>query len=99
MGAPDYEDVDPEVAVEDFKKRRENYLGIYETVDERDGSYIKIINNQTFIVHNARGYLPQKVRHGDVCWFSLAFSCRVAAEQQFAPNSALRHLLSRWSTL
>ena len=43
-------------------QRRENYKDVYETVDERDGSYIKIINSQTYIVHNCRGYLPQKVR-------------------------------------
>lgn len=62
MNTPDYKDVDPEAAFEDFKKRRANYMKVYEAVDEKDGSYIKIINNQTFIVHNARGYLPQKVR-------------------------------------
>lgn len=38
-------------------------MNVYETVDEKDGSHIKIINNLTFIVHNARGYLPQKVVH------------------------------------
>lgn len=59
---PDYEDVDPDAAFKDFKQRRENYIDVYETVDESDGSHIKIINSQTFIVHNARGYLPQKVR-------------------------------------
>jgi hypothetical protein len=65
MNPFDYKDVDPDAAVKDFNKRRENYINIYETVDERDGSHIKIINNQTYIVHNVRGYLPQKVRHGD----------------------------------
>ncbi len=65
MNPFDYKDVDPDAAVKDYNKRRENYINIYETVDERDGSHIKIINNQTYIVHNVRGYLPQKVRHGD----------------------------------
>ena len=73
MNTPDYKDVDPEAAFEDFKKRRSNYMDVYETVDERDGSYVKIINNQTFIVHNARGYLPQKVLLNDAssvfCFF------------------------------
>ncbi|KAL3760342.1 hypothetical protein ACHAWU_006340 [Discostella pseudostelligera] len=63
MNTPGYRNVDREEAYKDVKKRRENYMDIYETVDERDGSYIKIINFQTFIVHNARGYLPQKVVH------------------------------------
>ena len=70
MNTPGYEDIDQDAALEDFKKQRQNYMDVYETVDERDGSHIKIINNQTFIVHNARGYLPQKVRH-DGCTYCL----------------------------
>lgn len=62
MNTPDYKGVDADEALKDFKQRRENYMSVYEPVDERDGSYIKIVNNLTFIVHNARGYLPQKVR-------------------------------------
>ena len=62
INAPEYQDVDADAAFEDFKQRRENYMDVYDTVDERDGSYIKITNNQTFVVHNLRGYLPQKVR-------------------------------------
>ena len=61
MNTPDYKDVDQEAAFKDFTQRRENYIDVYETVDESDGSYIKMINNQTYVVHNARGYLPQKV--------------------------------------
>lgn len=68
MNTPGYKKVDPKAAFEDVKKRRDDYLAIYETVDERDGSFIKIINNQTFIVHNARGYLPQKVRLDNVTY-------------------------------
>ena len=64
MNTPGYTNLEPKVAFEDVKMRRENYMDIYETVDERDGSYVKIVNFQTYIVHNARGYLPQKVRLG-----------------------------------
>ena len=53
--------MDTDAVFADLKKRRENYMDVYDPVDEKDGSHIKIINNQTFIVHNARGYLPQKV--------------------------------------
>lgn len=60
---PEYKDVDAATLLKDYIKRRENYADVYDTVDERDGSHIKIINNQTFVVHNARGYLPQKVVH------------------------------------
>jgi hypothetical protein len=41
--------MDPEAAVVDFKQRRENYMRVYETVAEADGSYIKIINSKQFI--------------------------------------------------
>lgn len=63
MNTPDYKDIDMDTLIKDYKKRRDNYADVYDTVDERDGSYIKVINNQTFVVHNARGYLPQKVVH------------------------------------
>jgi broad specificity phosphatase PhoE/predicted kinase len=63
MKDPQYKDIEEQAAYEDFQKKRDNYKSVYDTVDERDGSHIKIINNQTFIVHNARGYLPQKVVH------------------------------------
>jgi hypothetical protein len=49
LSTPDYRDMDPEAAVVDFKQRRENYMRVYETVAEADGSYIKIINSKQFI--------------------------------------------------
>lgn len=49
LSTPDYRDMDPEEAVIDFKQRRENYMRVYETVAEADGSYIKIINSKQFI--------------------------------------------------
>lgn len=61
LSTPDYRDMDPEEAMEDFKKRRENYVKVYEPVDNMDGSYIKIINSQQYIVNSIRGYLPLKV--------------------------------------
>ena len=33
--------MDPERAVADFKRRRENYMRVYEPVDEDDGPHIK----------------------------------------------------------
>ena len=62
LSTPDYRDVDPEEAMTDFKERRENYLKVYETVEEADGPHVKIINSKKFIVCNIRGYLPLKVR-------------------------------------
>eukprot|EP00956_Cyclotella_meneghiniana_P022918 scaffold43858_cov67-Cyclotella_meneghiniana.AAC.5 len=63
LNTPDYKGMDAVAAFEDFKKRRENYFDVYEHVDNKDGAHIKIINNETFVVYNVRGYLPQKVVH------------------------------------
>ena len=41
--------MDPEVAMADFKRRRENYMAVYEPLDESDGPQIKIINSKRFI--------------------------------------------------
>lgn len=36
---------------------------VYVPIDERDGSYVKIINSRQFIANNIRGYLKLKVVH------------------------------------
>jgi broad specificity phosphatase PhoE len=43
--------------------RSENYIRVYEPVDEADGPFIKVINSKQYIVSNIRGYLPLKVVH------------------------------------
>ena len=63
LSTPDYRDMDPEEAMKDFKRRRENYMSVYEPVDEEDGPHVKIVNSKTFIVNNIRGYLGLKVVH------------------------------------
>ena len=63
MSTPDYKDMDPEKAVQDFMKRRENYANVYKSVEDDEGSYIKVFDNKKFVIHNVRGYLPLKVRH------------------------------------
>ena len=49
LSTPDYRDMDPEEAMTDFKKRRENYMASYEPVETKDGPHIKIINSKKFI--------------------------------------------------
>lgn len=63
LSTPDYKDMDPEEAVQDFHARRANYNKVYEPVSERDGPFVKIINSKQFIVNAIRGYLPLKVVH------------------------------------
>ena len=59
---PDYEDMDAEEAIRDFKERRKNYMDVYKTVEDHEGSYVKILNYHKFVMSNIRGYLPLKVR-------------------------------------
>lgn len=75
LNTPDYKGIDAATAFKDFQKRRENYLNVYEPVDNSDGSHIKIINNETFIVYNVRGYLPQKVSSHDIFMRLINLQC------------------------
>ena len=64
LSTPDYQNVDPEEAVLDFKERRRQYASVYQTLDDSDGcSYLKIFDCKKFVVHNIRGYLPLKIVH------------------------------------
>eukprot|EP00245_Coleochaete_scutata_P008226 TRINITY_DN2467_c0_g2_i1.p1 TRINITY_DN2467_c0_g2~~TRINITY_DN2467_c0_g2_i1.p1 ORF type:complete len:414 (-),score=88.17 TRINITY_DN2467_c0_g2_i1:55-1113(-) len=62
--SPDYVNVDPEVALADFKARLANYEKVYEPVN--DGSYIKMIDMVSgsggqMQVNNISGYLPGRI--------------------------------------
>jgi len=65
LGTPDYAGEDPAGAVEDFKRRRENYRKVYEEVasdpSELNLSYVKIVDLQRFTVHNIRSYLSGRI--------------------------------------
>lgn len=73
---PDYENVGPEEAIRDFKERRQNYMDVYQTVEDHEGSYIKILNYKKFVMSNIRGYLPLKVRN--ICLLLLKTFCLAA---------------------
>jgi 6-phosphofructo-2-kinase len=49
LSTPDYRDMDPGQAMEDFRRRRENYISVYEPVDVKDGPHIKIVNSRQFM--------------------------------------------------
>jgi len=63
LSTPDYKGVDSDQALKDFMKRRENYAGGYTSVQDCEGSYVRVINYKKFEIHNVRGYLPLKVVH------------------------------------
>ncbi|QSL65482.1 hypothetical protein MERGE_002794 [Pneumocystis wakefieldiae] len=63
ISSPDYAGWKPEDAVKDYFKRINSRIPFYETMEEHDLSYIKIINiNQKLIINNANiGYLHSRI--------------------------------------
>jgi 6-phosphofructo-2-kinase/fructose-2,6-biphosphatase 2 len=61
LSTPDYKGVDPDQALKDFMERRRNYSKGYTSVQDDEGSYVRIINYKKFEILNVRGYLPLKV--------------------------------------
>jgi 6-phosphofructo-2-kinase len=50
--SPDYRDMALDVALVDLRKRIKNYELVYETVEEHEGSFVKIINMQSQVLLN-----------------------------------------------
>lgn len=63
MRSPDYRNADPEEAVNDFKKRIQQYEVASETVDDTEQcSFIKIINvGRQLILNDIQGYVQGKI--------------------------------------
>jgi broad specificity phosphatase PhoE len=54
--------MDPEEAVADFRARIAHYEKVYETTDDSDGRYIKIIDvGQKVVLNRVNGYLPGRL--------------------------------------
>ncbi|KAF9434177.1 Fructose-2,6-bisphosphatase [Entomortierella beljakovae] len=65
LSSPDYKDMDPEQAVEDFKARIIHYKEAYEPVTEEHLTYIKLINvGSQVIINHIQGYLQSRI-HGE----------------------------------
>ena len=63
LGTPDYQGVDQDEAISDFKNRREMYKKYYTTVGDDEGAFIKLYDCKKFVINRVRGYLPLKVVH------------------------------------
>ncbi|PVU95864.1 hypothetical protein BB561_001527 [Smittium simulii] len=62
INSPDYIKMSTEEAINDFKKKIENMEPFYETIEEKNISYIKLINLHTRIITNQlKGYLPTRI--------------------------------------
>lgn len=62
LDSPDYVGIDPDLAVADFRARIEHYASVYETVEESEGSFIKLIDvGRQLTVNRISGYLPSRL--------------------------------------
>lgn len=62
LSSPDYENLDPEDATQDYMKRISYYEGFYETMTEKDLTYMKLINmGSQYVINVIRGYLESRI--------------------------------------
>jgi len=66
LTSPDYEGVDPEIAIQDFKKRIEQYKKVYQEIstelDGEDVSFIKLSNvTKKIVMNQITGYVECKL--------------------------------------
>jgi broad specificity phosphatase PhoE/predicted kinase len=62
LRSPDYQNVDPEEAARDFRERIANYERHYETVDDPNKTYIKIIDvGRQVVVNRMAGYFGARL--------------------------------------
>jgi broad specificity phosphatase PhoE/predicted kinase len=62
LRSPDYEGVDPEEAVRDFRRRISHYARAYEPVGDPEKTYIKIIDvGRQVVLNRIKGYLPARL--------------------------------------
>lgn len=62
INSPDYEHVSTEKAIADFRARIEHYHSVYETLEEEEGSWIKLVDGgKKLIVHEMHSYLETRI--------------------------------------
>ncbi|KAF9934581.1 Fructose-2,6-bisphosphatase [Linnemannia zychae] len=62
LKSPDYKNMDPDKAVEDFKARIVHYREAYESITEENLTYIKLINvGSQVIINHIQGYLQSRI--------------------------------------
>lgn len=62
VSSPDYANVDPEEAVRDFRARIEHYASTYETLEDFEGSYVRVMNaGERIVTHAVAGYLGARI--------------------------------------
>ncbi len=59
---PDYAGVAPDEAVRDFRARIAHYERVYEPIEEREGSFVRVIDvGRKVVAHRTQGYLASRL--------------------------------------
>lgn len=62
LSSPDYEDVDPDEAVTDFRARIAHYQRVYQPLDDDEGAYLRVTGpGRGVTVSNVDGYLAARL--------------------------------------
>ena len=62
LSSPDYEGIDADEAIRDFRSRISHYDSVYETLDRGEGSWIQIVDaGRQVIVNELSSYLETRV--------------------------------------
>ena len=62
INSPDYEHATTEQAIADFRARIKHYHSVYETLEEEEGSWIKLVDGgKKLIVHEMHSYLETRI--------------------------------------
>lgn len=62
LTSPDYANMDPEMAAEDFKARIAHYEAAYESIAELELTYVKLINvGSQVVINRIQGYLQSRI--------------------------------------
>lgn len=62
VSSPDYAGTDPEEAARDFRERISHYAGTYETVEDEEGSYVKMVGmGRQVVLNRIDGYIPARI--------------------------------------
>lgn len=62
LSSPDYENVDENDAVEDFRRRIEHYIQAYQPVTESEGAFLRVSGaGRNITVSQVDGYLPSRL--------------------------------------
>jgi broad specificity phosphatase PhoE/predicted kinase len=62
VSSPDYVDSDTRAALHDFRARIAHYEGVYRTLTDEDGSFVRIESRgRTVVIHEVHGWVPGRV--------------------------------------